>query len=254
MTCKWRETEIVWQNLLFCVNKYLTKIKLVVLKCNWTSGQTLVISPAGLTAATMAEALALQKMRMMMRFHSNSKHGNRVKTSPSENDGTGTSWHLLCLLNLSSIMTTHLSLEPLLFIRYWRIMGERAGPPLPSPLHSCSPTTWFSISSPQHFAATQRTIGQSWVTQLLSLDSPVAFQCNGNSMAAQQHLIVLLLVPASSQGYQTFLLWWCHTPFFLLVSPLLALPWPWTTWVSWVAWQTWLPCHSFIMKKARWQR
>lgn len=49
----------------------------------------------GLTAATMAEALKLQKMRLMMGFHGNSTHqrqhsGERTM-SPSENDDTGMS-------------------------------------------------------------------------------------------------------------------------------------------------------------------
>uniref|UniRef100_H3CFJ8 Uncharacterized protein n=1 Tax=Tetraodon nigroviridis TaxID=99883 RepID=H3CFJ8_TETNG len=51
--------------------------------------------PAGLTAATMAEALALQKMRMMMGFHGNSEqpwHQDADRTaSPSDLDDTGAS-------------------------------------------------------------------------------------------------------------------------------------------------------------------
>lgn len=51
-------------------------------------------NPAGLTAAAMAEALALQKMRMMMGFHGNSEqpwHQDADRTtSPSELDDTGT--------------------------------------------------------------------------------------------------------------------------------------------------------------------
>ncbi|XP_068187811.1 dachshund a [Antennarius striatus] len=50
---------------------------------------------AGLTAVTMAEALKLQKMRMMMGFHGNTdqlQHHNGERTmSPSENDDTGLS-------------------------------------------------------------------------------------------------------------------------------------------------------------------
>ncbi|XP_073334993.1 dachshund homolog 1-like [Pagrus major] len=55
----------------------------------------LYLFSAGLTAAAMAEALKLQKMRMMMGFHGNSdqqRHHNGERTmSPSENDDTGLS-------------------------------------------------------------------------------------------------------------------------------------------------------------------
>nr|XP_046266485.1 dachshund a [Scatophagus argus] len=52
-----------------------------------------LLSQTGLTAAAMAEALKLQKMRMMMSFHGNSDqqrhHNSERTTSPSENDDTG---------------------------------------------------------------------------------------------------------------------------------------------------------------------
>lgn len=52
-----------------------------------------LVIPAGLTAATMAELLALQKMRMMMGFHGNGEQpwqqdADRT-TSPSELDDAG---------------------------------------------------------------------------------------------------------------------------------------------------------------------
>ncbi|XP_056911287.1 dachshund a isoform X2 [Takifugu flavidus] len=54
-----------------------------------------LLSQPGLTAATMAEALALQKMRLMMGFHANSEqqwhHDADRTTSPSEFDDAGAS-------------------------------------------------------------------------------------------------------------------------------------------------------------------
>lgn len=44
---------------------------------------------AGLTAAAMAEALKLQKMRMMMGFHSNRNQQRHHNVAESENDDTG---------------------------------------------------------------------------------------------------------------------------------------------------------------------
>ncbi len=44
---------------------------------------------AGLTAAAMAEALKLQKMRMLMGFHGNSDQQRHHNGAESENDDTG---------------------------------------------------------------------------------------------------------------------------------------------------------------------
>ncbi|KAI3373357.1 hypothetical protein L3Q82_006661 [Scortum barcoo] len=48
-----------------------------------------LLSQTGLTAAAMAEALKLQKMRMMMGFHGNSDHQRHHNGAESENDDTG---------------------------------------------------------------------------------------------------------------------------------------------------------------------
>ncbi|XP_037604705.1 dachshund homolog 2-like isoform X2 [Sebastes umbrosus] len=48
-----------------------------------------LLSQTGLTAAAMAEALKLQKMRMMMGFHGNSDHLRQHNGADSENDDTG---------------------------------------------------------------------------------------------------------------------------------------------------------------------
>lgn len=140
---------------------------------DWThlcqvSGWTLMcLLSAGLTAAAMAEALKLQKMRMMMGFHGNSEQQRHHNGAESENDDTGTSWrHHQCLNPTSKLFCV--SLSPSLFSycpcpsscrRQWRIMGEGAAPPLSSPLLSCSASFWFSISPPQHSTAPQCAIG-----------------------------------------------------------------------------------------------
>ncbi|XP_068600915.1 dachshund homolog 2-like [Brachionichthys hirsutus] len=59
------------------------------------TGNALNLFAAGLTAMTMAEALKLQKVRMMMGFHGNTdpsqRHNGERTMSPSENDDTGLS-------------------------------------------------------------------------------------------------------------------------------------------------------------------
>lgn len=156
----------------------LTWTHLCQVSC-WT---LMCLLSAGLTAAAMAEALKLQKMRMMMGFHGNSDQQRHHNGAESENDDTGTPWHHHQSLNLKDEVTSWnpflspLSLSPCPpYRRQWRILGEGAAPPLFSSVFSCSASSWFSVSPPQHSAAPQHPIGQPWVTALVWLDDSMAF-------------------------------------------------------------------------------
>lgn len=90
----------------------------------------LCLFSTGLTAAAMAEALKLQKMRMMMGFHGNSdqqRHHNGERTmSPLENDDTGRKLHNRhSRFNLSDIMKLTVS-PPLLMQEAAKDPGRRS--------------------------------------------------------------------------------------------------------------------------------
>lgn len=177
----------------------------------------------------MAEALALQKMRMMMGFHASSEqqwhHDADRTTSPPELDDAGKSRSRRRLLRPTRIMTSRATPSPCAEQepvkdrgRRSRTSSRRRSPwPLPLPLVQprsvstpCSSVAhcWRTVSDASAFIGSH-----NFLFFYLWVYSPINKKI---------HCSVIVF----TQGCQNFLLWSCPTPSCLLAYPPPALPWP----------------------------
>ncbi len=133
---------------------------------------------AGLTAATMAEALKLQKMRMMMGFHGNSDQQRHHNGAESENDDTGTSWHHHQSLNLkdvkdpiavSSLLVPHVGGSEGSWEKEQRLLSPPPSSAVAPPPGSAS----LHLNTLQHhstlLANRESRLSSDWMTQWLCL-------------------------------------------------------------------------------------